>query len=48
LTIQTAIDEVERYTGFKALVLLGGLEPLNGGKITTHVYVWRLPSVFAF
>ena len=34
-----AVDEIERYTGFKALVLVGGPEPLKGGKITTHVYV---------
>ena len=43
-----AIDEIERYTGFKALVLVGGLEPSKDGNITTHVYVQRLSSIFTF
>lgn len=42
LTVQTAINEIERYTGFKALVLVGGPEPSNNGKIATHLYVQYL------
>jgi len=44
ITVQTAVDEIERYTGFKALVLVGGPEPLHNGKISTHVYVSHLLS----
>lgn len=36
LTIQTAIEEIERQTGFKAMVFLGGLEP-KSGKISSYL-----------
>ena len=32
----TALEEIERQTGFKAVVFLGGLAP-NTGKITSHM-----------
>lgn len=44
LTVQTAIDEIERCTGLKALVLVGGPEPAYNGRITTHVYGFCLSS----
>ncbi|KAF9780503.1 hypothetical protein BJ322DRAFT_1112500 [Thelephora terrestris] len=36
-TVQTAIEEIERQTGWKAMVILGGLKPGAGG-ITSHLY----------
>ena len=35
-TVMTALGEVERQTGFKAMIFLGGLPP-NTGKITSHM-----------
>ena len=35
-TVQTAIEEIEQQTGWKAMVLLGGLEP-GVGKISSHL-----------
>ena len=34
---QRAIDEIERVTGYKGLLLLGGLTPTDGGAISTHM-----------
>lgn len=36
-TLQAALDEVERVTGLKALLLLGGPIPTNDGNILTHL-----------
>ena len=41
-TVQVAIEEIERQTGWKSMVILGGLEP-RGGKITSHLSVFRFP-----
>jgi hypothetical protein len=35
-TVQVAIEEIERQTGWKSMVILGGLEP-RGGTITSHL-----------
>ena len=35
-TVMAALEEVERRTGFKAMVFLGGLAP-NTGKIASHM-----------
>jgi len=35
-TVQLAIEEIERQTGWKAMVILGGLEP-RVGKISSHL-----------
>lgn len=35
-TVQTAIEEIERQTGFKAMVFLGGLVP-RMGNISSHL-----------
>lgn len=35
-TVQLALEEIERQTGWKAIVILGGLEPKQG-KIGSHV-----------
>lgn len=35
-TVQLAIEEIERQTGWKAMVILGGLDPRKG-KISTHL-----------
>ena len=34
--MQLAIEEIERQTGWKAMVFLGGLEP-KAGKISSHL-----------
>lgn len=34
---QRALEEIERATGFKAFLLLGGLTPANHGTISTHM-----------
>ena len=36
-TLQAALDEVERVTGLKTLLLLGGPIPTNDGNISTHL-----------
>lgn len=36
VTVQTAMEEIERQTGWKAMVILGGLEPRTGG-ISSHL-----------
>ena len=36
LTVQVAIEEIERQTGWKAMVILGGLEP-RVGNISSHL-----------
>ena len=36
LTVQVAIEEIERQTGWKAMVILGGLEP-GAGQISSHL-----------
>lgn len=36
---QRALKEIEKATGFKALLLIGGLTPADGGDISTHMYV---------
>jgi hypothetical protein len=36
LTVQVAIEEIERQTGWKAMVILGGLEP-KLGTISSHL-----------
>ena len=35
-TVQQAIKEIERQTGWKAMVILSGLEP-RAGKISSHL-----------
>jgi hypothetical protein len=35
-TVQRAIEEIERQTGWKAMVILGGLEP-RVGNISSHL-----------
>jgi hypothetical protein len=35
-TVQMAIEEIERQTGWKAMVIIGGLEP-KVGKISSHL-----------
>ena len=37
---QRAIEEIEKATGFKAILLVGGLTPANNGAISTHMYVF--------
>ena len=37
--MQTALDEVERTTGMKSILLMGGPIPALDGKIGTHLYV---------
>ena len=36
LTVQLAVEEIERQTGWKAMIILGGLEP-RVGKISSHL-----------
>lgn len=36
---QRALDEIERTTGFKAILVVGGLTPIDGGAISTNLYV---------
>ncbi|KAF9777600.1 hypothetical protein BJ322DRAFT_1114895 [Thelephora terrestris] len=38
-TLQVALEEVERTTGMKAILLVGGPIPAHDGKIGTHLYV---------
>ncbi|KAF9792304.1 hypothetical protein BJ322DRAFT_1102818 [Thelephora terrestris] len=33
-----AIEEIEKATGFKAILLVGGLTPANNGAISTHIH----------
>ena len=35
-TVQMTIEEIERQTGWKAMVILGGLEP-QVGRISSHL-----------
>ena len=35
--MQAALGEVERVTGFKAVLLMGGPMPAQDGDITTHL-----------
>ena len=35
---QRALDEIEKATGFKGFMFLGGLTPTDNGAITTHIY----------
>lgn len=39
---QRAVDEIEKCTGFKAILLVGGLTPIDGGAISTNLYVLSL------
>jgi hypothetical protein len=34
---QRALDEIEKATGFKGLLIVGGLTPASDGMITTQV-----------
>lgn len=34
---QRALEEIEKATGFKGLLLLGGLTPADNGTISTHM-----------
>jgi len=34
---QRALEEIEKATGFKALLLVGGLTPTDNGAISTHM-----------
>ena len=36
-TMQTALEEVERVTGMKAILLMGGPIPSQDGNIGTHL-----------
>ena len=36
-TLQVALEEVERTTGMKAMLLIGGPIPAHDGKIGTHL-----------
>jgi hypothetical protein len=36
---QRALEEIEKATGFKAILLVGGLTPASNGTISTHLYV---------
>lgn len=36
---QRALDEIEKATGYKAMLILGGLTPADGGAISTLMYV---------
>ena len=42
---QRALEEIEKATGFKAVLLVGGLTPADNGAISTHMYV---PFFFFF
>ena len=35
-TIEVALDHIERSTGMKAIILIGGPTPASDGKIGTH------------
>ena len=35
--LQTALEEIERVTGLKSLLLIGGPIPTQGGNISTHL-----------
>ena len=35
---QRALEEIERQTGFKSVLLVGGLTPADNGDVSTHVY----------
>ena len=37
--MQAALDEVERTTGMKAVLLMAGPIPAQNGSIGTHLYV---------
>jgi len=39
---QRALDEIERATGYKAILLVGGLTPADDGAISTYMYVLHL------
>jgi hypothetical protein len=36
-TLQVALEEIERTTGMKAILLVGGPIPAHDGKIGTHL-----------
>ena len=44
-TIEMALEQIERSTGMKAVILIGGPAPAAGGEINTHLYV---PSSFVY
>jgi len=33
--VQCAIDEIEKATGYKAMIIIGGLTPVDNGTIST-------------
>ena len=37
-TIDAALEQIERTTGMKAIILIGGPAPATAGDITTHLY----------
>jgi len=37
--MEKALEQVERSTGMKAIMLIGGPTPVATGDMTTHVYV---------
>jgi hypothetical protein len=41
---QRALEEIEKQTGFKGVILLGGLTPADNGEINTHTYVFYFIS----
>lgn len=34
---QRALDEVQKATGYRGILLLGGLTPQDNGEINTHM-----------
>ena len=38
-TLNTALEQIERSTGMKAIILIGGPVPSADGDINTHMYV---------
>jgi len=38
-TMDKALEQVERSTGMKAIILIGGPTPVATGDMTTHMYV---------
>ena len=43
---QQALKEIEKQTGYKGILLLGGLTPAENGDIDVHMYDYLYPFLF--